>query len=242
MKALADVSSSKVGYWVNLRYEYATGLVSDNRKMRTPPRFGLGGGGFYSMPTTPLPMQPHEKRREFYMIVAIVISALGFSHALGYWPSGAQDSIPAGDEQVVTHTQPWWWSFGYWASMLSLGALYVVGRIAGRNSQPKVKASEPSAPLSSTEANMQMNAASAFRLLTWAQKIALRRIYRQPGMMITDVIQGLTNLGFCEAEKNIVSPIMKTNLVAESPAGCVTVSAHAIISKTVQEELAQTEL
>jgi len=69
-----------------------------------------------------------EQRREIYMVAGFIVAALGYSHALGYWPYGSSNSQvnPSKVGEVVT--VHWGQFLLYSLPLLALGVLYFLGR------------------------------------------------------------------------------------------------------------------
>jgi hypothetical protein len=108
-------------------------------------------------------------------------------------------------------------------------------------------ASPPSQPtptpkLSSLELQVSNNARGTFRSLLWYQMLALREIYRNPGVPVADLVNSLTALNFCDPDNKMIAPLLKTNLIGKTNAGTLHPSPDAIVRHTVETLLDENPL
>jgi hypothetical protein len=102
--------------------------------------------------------------------------------------------------------------------------------------QPIPKPQEP--PMSQTDRAMQTRARGDFMTLNWQQKVALREVYRQPGIFVGRLRGQMENtFGFAEPMEKLITPVLKTSLVFQDGLGGINPSPQAIIAKTAERLL-----
>jgi hypothetical protein len=99
-----------------------------------------------------------------------------------------------------------------------------------------VPATKPKRQLSESEFKMQQTADSEFRQLTWAQRVALRQIYVQPGQYVGQANTLLTNLGFADP-KSMLDALQRTSLIHVDGRHNLSPSPFPAVSDHVEEML-----
>ncbi len=103
---------------------------------------------------------------------------------------------------------------------------------------PPTKQELPEPPaLSDAEFAMRQIADSEFRALTFAQRIGLREIYRNPGQFVGKMCQLVANYGFAEPMQTVVDPLMKTSLIHVDGRQTLTPSPHKVVADCVEHLL-----